>query len=225
MPDEGEAQGPRQAPGSEPPGDAGRSSSPPGDPTAEPGAGEVDLAHALLAAARGAADAPPVQGRRRAAGGPRPAAAPKDRPGTGPGASEDLTSGPGIARGGLSGPGPDRRDPQPLGRAVDRMVGERGWEVPVAVGGIAGRWPELVGAQVAEHCLPEGFADGVLTVRADSTAWATQVRLLAPTLVQRLNVELGSGTVRSVTVLGPSGPSWRKGRLRVPGRGPRDTYG
>lgn len=105
------------------------------------------------------------------------------------------------------------------------MVGERGWEVPVAVGGIAGRWPELVGAQVAEHCLPEGFADGVLTVRADSTAWATQVRLLAPTLVQRLNVELGSGTVRSVTVLGPSGPSWRKGRLRVPGRGPRDTYG
>jgi predicted nucleic acid-binding Zn ribbon protein len=192
-------------------------------------AGEVDLARALLASVRQVAGERPAGPTRRG----RPARAPvapgsKGAAAAGPDTTQvgdDVTAGPAVTRGGLSGPGSDPRDPQPLARAVDRMVGERGWEVPVAVGGIAGRWPELVGPSVAEHCVPEGFADGVLTVRADSTAWATQVRLLAATLVQRLNEELGPRTVTAVSVRGPSSPSWRRGRLRVPGRGPRDTYG
>jgi predicted nucleic acid-binding Zn ribbon protein len=62
-------------------------------------------------------------------------------------------------------------------------------------------------------------------VVADTTAWATQLRLLAPALVRRLNEELGAGTVTRVRVRGPAAPSWRKGGLRVIGRGPRDTYG
>ena len=40
-----------------------------------------------------------------------------------------------------------------------------------------------------------------------------------------LNEEVGDGTVTRVDVRGPGGPSWRKGSLTVPGRGPRDTYG
>ena len=47
--------------------------------------------------------------------------------------------------------------------------------------GVFARWPELVGEEVADHCTPESFADGKLVVRTDSTAWATQLRLLAPT--------------------------------------------
>lgn len=124
-----------------------------------------------------------------------------------------------------SGAGPDDRDPQPLGRAVQRLLAERGWEAPAAVGGVLGRWDEIVGPEVAAHCRPEGYDGGVVTVVADSTAWATQVRLLAPQLVRRLNEECGNGTVSRVAVLGPSAPSWRKGRLSVRGRGPRDTYG
>jgi predicted nucleic acid-binding Zn ribbon protein len=124
-----------------------------------------------------------------------------------------------------SGAHPDDRDPQPLGRSVERLVAERGWETEVAVGSVIGRWDLVVGAEVAAHCVPEGYADTVLTVRADSTAWATQVRLLAPALVARLNAECGDGSVTKVNVLGPGRPSWRKGALHVRGRGPRDTYG
>jgi predicted nucleic acid-binding Zn ribbon protein len=65
----------------------------------------------------------------------------------------------------------------------------------------------------------------VLVVQADSTAWATQVRLLVPTLLRRLAEVLGEGVVGQVQVRGPAAPSWRKGRLRVRGEGPRDTYG
>jgi predicted nucleic acid-binding Zn ribbon protein len=124
-----------------------------------------------------------------------------------------------------SGSGPDDRDPQPIGRAIGRLLADRGWEAPAAVGGVTARWGEIVGAEVAGHCTPAGYAEGVLTVAADSTAWATQMRLLAPSLVRRLNTELGEGTVVRVDVRGPTAPSWQKGRLSVRGRGPRDTYG
>jgi predicted nucleic acid-binding Zn ribbon protein len=93
------------------------------------------------------------------------------------------------------------------------------------VGGVVGRWADIVGPELAEHCVPDVFAEGVLVVQADSTAWATQLRALAPDLVRRLNEEVGHGTVSRVDVRGPGSPSWRKGRLNVRGRGPRDTYG
>ena len=88
-----------------------------------------------------------------------------------------------------------------------------------------GRWAEIVGPELAAHTRPDGFADGELTVAADSTAWATQVRLLAATLVRRLNTELGDGAVRRVKVRGPVAPR-QPGQWRVrDSRGPRDTYG
>ena len=130
-----------------------------------------------------------------------------------------------VDPGAYSGAAPDDRDPQSIARSVDDLVGERGWTAPLAVGGVEGRWPEIVGADVAQHCIPEQFEAGKLTVRADSTAWATQVRMLAPTLLAPLNDDLGAGTVTHMQVLGPQGPSWKKGKLRVKGRGPRDTYG
>jgi predicted nucleic acid-binding Zn ribbon protein len=132
-------------------------------------------------------------------------------------------------RGGLrSGARADGRDPLPLGAAINRLITERGWEAPAAVGGVMGRWPQIVGPEVAQHCEPLRYDEEarVLTVRCDSTAWATQLRLLAPQLVARLNADLGQGTVTLIKVLGPGGPEHRFGPLRAPGsRGPGDTYG
>ncbi|WP_275557758.1 DciA family protein [Streptomyces sp. 5-6(2022)] len=132
-------------------------------------------------------------------------------------------------RGGLrSGARADGRDPLPLGAAINRLITERGWETPAAVGGVMGRWPQMVGPEVAQHCEPQRYDEDarVLTVRCDSTAWATQLRLLAPQLVARLNADLGQGTVKLIKVLGPGGPPRRYGSLRSPGStGPGDTYG
>jgi predicted nucleic acid-binding Zn ribbon protein len=124
-----------------------------------------------------------------------------------------------------SGPGADGRDPALIGDALSRLAAERGWSAELSVGGVVGRWREVVGDQVADHCAPETFEDGVLVVRTDSTTWATNLRLLVPELLGRLEVELGAGVVREVKVLGPAGPQWGRGQRRVPGRGPRDTYG
>jgi predicted nucleic acid-binding Zn ribbon protein len=125
-----------------------------------------------------------------------------------------------------SGAHPDDRDPQLLDSTIGRLISEQGWGTDVRVHGVFSRWDVLVGREVAQHCSPESFTDGKLVVRTDSTAWATQMRLLAPTVVRRLNEELGDGTVTIIDVLGPHGPSWKRGPRSVrDGRGPRDTYG
>lgn len=126
----------------------------------------------------------------------------------------------------ISSARPDDRDPQRLTNTLGRLMRDQGWEVDVAVHGVMARWPSIVGPEMAEHCKPESYDDTVLTVRTSSTAWATQLKLLAPDLVRRLNAELGEGTVTVVNVQGPHTPSWRKGPRTVRGgRGPRDTYG
>jgi predicted nucleic acid-binding Zn ribbon protein len=80
---------------------------------------------------------------------------------------------------------------------------------------------------MAAHVVPESFDPGTATLvlRADSSAWATQVNFLLGTLRQRLAAEVGSATVTTVRVVGPTAPSWRFGNRHVSGRGPRDTYG
>jgi predicted nucleic acid-binding Zn ribbon protein len=109
---------------------------------------------------------------------------------------------------------------------MSSLLDEEGWALAVATGSVFGRWAQIVGADLAAHTTPEGLSDGELTISADSTAWATQVRLLAPQLVLRLNRELGDGTVLRVRVRGPAAVGRRPGQWRVRGgRGPRDTYG
>lgn len=117
------------------------------------------------------------------------------------------------------------RDPVTVASSLDRLLSDRGWSRSLSVAGVVGRWRAVVGDQLADHCQPETFEEGALVVRADSTAWAMQVRLLLPQLSRRLDEEIGEGVVESITVLGPGGPTWKRGPRSVPGRGPRDTYG
>lgn len=126
----------------------------------------------------------------------------------------------------LSGSSRDGRDPTLLGDQLDRLLLDRGWKVDVAVGAVMGRWAEIVGPDIAGHVVPVTFAESVLTVQADSTAWATQMKLLVSHVLARIEEEIGVGAVTELKVLGPSAPSWRRGARRSPdSRGPRDTYG
>lgn len=117
-------------------------------------------------------------------------------------------------------------EPVAFGSALTELLADRGWQAQAAGASVMSRWDSLVGEQVAAHCRPTQLRDGELVIEAESTAWATQLRLLERTLTSRLRDQLGVDVVRTLVIRGPSGPDWRHGALRVTGgRGPRDTYG
>ncbi|MEU2347687.1 DciA family protein [Modestobacter sp. NPDC049651] len=156
-----------------------------------------DIARAALEAARAASAARPRPTRRRVAG-------PRRR---------------------WTGPGPGADDPQPLGSLVDSLVSQQDWTTRTKTGAVFGRWDALVGPDIAAHCTPQSLTEGELLVVAESTAWATQLRLLAPTILGRLRTGVGGDVVTKLRVVGPTAPNWKKGPRTVRGRGPRDTYG
>ncbi len=174
--------------------------SPQPDSAAE-GAAGPELARAVLDAALA---------KRRAA-----ARAPRRRTG----------EGEGRRLRGYSGPGPDPRDPQLFGAVLERLMKQRGWEKPKAEATVFGAWEKVVGPDIAKHSRPVKLDDGVLTVEAESTAWATQLRMLAATLLRNIASEVGHNVVTKLNIHGPAAPSWQRGPRRVQGRGPRDTYG
>jgi len=116
-------------------------------------------------------------------------------------------------------------EPQSIGDLLGKVVRQQGWSERLDSQRIYTEWPDIVGPEVAQHAEVVGFEDAVAQVRASSTAWATQLRMLAPRLVAKLNEALGDGSVVSIDVRGPQAPSWVKGKRTVRGRGPRDTYG
>lgn len=142
------------------------------------------------------------------------------RPGT---VRRSVLAEAGRSREDASGPG--GRDPQLFSESVAALLRQRGWVQDVSVGAVVGRWREVVGEQMADHCTPESFSEGVLVVRTDTTAWANQIKVLVPQLLQRLAQEVGEDVVRTVEVRGPTVRGFQRGPRSVPGRGPRDTYG
>jgi predicted nucleic acid-binding Zn ribbon protein len=112
-----------------------------------------------------------------------------------------------------------------LGALASRLVADRGWGDRVSAGVVFARWAQLVGADIAEHAQPVSLQDGELLVRASSTAWATQLRLLQRQLIARITAGAGPGVVTRIRVQGPAAPNWVHGPRHVRGRGPRDTYG
>lgn len=124
-----------------------------------------------------------------------------------------------------SGSGADGRDPMLFGAAIRRLVADRGWEDTTTAAGVLANWEQVVGSEIADHCQPVSLVEGELVLVAESTAWATQLRLLTKTLLARVREAAGEGVATKVVVRGPAQPDWRRGPRRVQGRGPRDTYG
>ncbi|WP_295625858.1 DUF721 domain-containing protein [uncultured Corynebacterium sp.] len=117
------------------------------------------------------------------------------------------------------------RSPTAFGSILSGQANERGWRRNLANGMIMSRWSEIVGETIAEHAEVVEFKEGTLVVQCSSSTWATQLRLAQSKILRTIAEEVGDGVVEKLHIKGPAGPNWSKGRLRVKGRGPRDTYG
>lgn len=124
------------------------------------------------------------------------------------------------------GPRQRREDAVPISEVLGDLIRDRGWGKQIDAQRVFDDWASIVGPEVAQHSRVTGFADSVVHVETRTTAWATQLKLLAPRIVAKLNELLGDGSVVRIEIRGPQAPSWKSGPRSIRGqRGPRDTYG
>lgn len=101
-------------------------------------------------------------------------------------------------------------DPVPVGELLGSVAPQLGLGAAAEAGRIWKVWPEVAGAAIAAHAEPTSLRDGVLRVRVDQPAWATELGYLAPELAARLNQALGAAVVAEVKI-------WVGARQPVPG--------
>lgn len=94
-----------------------------------------------------------------------------------------------------------RKPPAALDEVLAGLVTRRGWGRRLEGARIHARWEEIAGEQLARHTEPVRLVGGVLVLRADSGAWATQVSYLSPQLAARANAVLGEEQVATVRVV------------------------
>ena len=140
--------------------------------------------------------------------------------------SRDHRHVPASARACPHGPRrPAGRDPKGVADILTDLTREAGWDAQLAREDVVLTWNEVAGAETARHTRPVGFVDGILTVQADSTAWARQLQNMRSQILTEIIRRFPDAGVESVRFIGPDVPSWKWGPRAVPGRGPRDTYG
>lgn len=117
------------------------------------------------------------------------------------------------------------RDPEQLRVAMVNLASSMGWSEKLAEAELFGSWSQIVGKDVAEHAYPLRVVDGVLEIQADSSAWATQLRLMRKILLNSIVDKFPESGISQIMVRAPGAPSWKHGSRSVSGSGPRDTYG
>ena len=119
-----------------------------------------------------------------------------------------------------------RDEPGKLSEVLDELITTRDWKKGIAEGTLFSNWRKIVGDEVANHCEPITLLEGRLTIRAETTAWANQLRLIQDEILKTLQTHSEGVLVEELAVIGPSTPSWKRGLRSIRGsKGPRDTYG
>ena len=95
------------------------------------------------------------------------------------------------------------RDPSTLG-SVTALIANNGHWIPyLKIAQLRNHWDQVVGPVIAQHSQVIGLRDGVMTIRADSAAWATQLTYLIPQLERTIKERLQGLDVHKIQVTGP----------------------
>lgn len=97
---------------------------------------------------------------------------------------------------------PHRRnsEPRPLDGSLDALSKRFGLTGAQGLGRLFSGWTDVVGEAMAEHVQPVRIDASALVVTVDHPAWATQVRRLGDTLLDRAAERAGVARPRRLEV-------------------------
>lgn len=94
---------------------------------------------------------------------------------------------------------PRKRKPQKLGDVVSGVLTTAGLSDRVAQAAVIPEWPSLVGPQIARVTEPLSVTrQGTLFVAVTTNGWMTELSLMEPELLRRLNQRTGRLQIRKI---------------------------
>jgi predicted nucleic acid-binding Zn ribbon protein len=95
--------------------------------------------------------------------------------------------------------GSKKRRPQKLGDVVSGVLSQAGLSDRVAQAAVIPEWPALVGPQIARVTQPLSVTrQGTLFVAVTTNGWMTELSLMEPDLLRRLNQRTGRLQIRKI---------------------------
>lgn len=89
--------------------------------------------------------------------------------------------------------------PMAVGEALQRYLARVGLGSRLTQAQAVTDWPALVGPQIAAVTAPDKVApDGTLFVRVTTSAWMTELQLMTPQILARVNAGRGAGRVKTI---------------------------
>lgn len=89
-----------------------------------------------------------------------------------------------------------RRSPRPIGEAVTAL--QRSLMPATVLAEVQRAWPAAVGEAIAREAHPVSERGGTLTVACTAAVWASELDLMAPTMIAQLNAAIGRPAVRKL---------------------------
>jgi len=94
---------------------------------------------------------------------------------------------------------PKRQAPMAVAEVLSGYLKRSGLEGRLAQARVIPDWAPLVGPQIAAVTLPDRVApDGILFVGVKTSAWMTELQLMAPTIIARVNAGRGAGRIKGI---------------------------
>ena len=109
------------------------------------------------------------------------------------------------------------RDPGLVGDIAVVMAHKDGWDAHLQMARLRNGWSGIVGEDIARRTTVVSLEEVVLTIRAESTVWSTQLSFMAPQFLDVLSSRLPDLGIRRIVVTGPRPDHGRRG-MRYMGR-------
>lgn len=107
------------------------------------------------------------------------------------------------------------RQPEPTADLIGRVLSQAGLGEQLYRLDIFRRWPEAVGAKIAQRTAPQSFSRGTLVVRAASSTWQNELMFLRGAIIAKLNALLGAPRITELKVISGHLPPKRAPEPRV----------
>ena len=88
-----------------------------------------------------------------------------------------------------------------VGEAIEQFLQKNGLKSKAAVQAVIGRWPEIMGAPIAQNTEKIWFSSGVLYVKVSSPVWRHELQMARKKIAEVVNREAKDNIVQEARIV------------------------